>query len=187
MTAARPVRRLAATVAAVAAVASVAIAVLAGCTTTVHDFPPAGSTPQGVTGSTTAETVASVIRSLDGAGLQAEVTTRPFRPSEGPLLAGAPRTVVEVALPDDPDPAFVVVYALATDEAAVRAARDHAAYLAAGIGGAVQYPPGTRFAIQATRSNVVYFHWLPATSPDSRMATIEDTLKSLGTTIEVPR
>ncbi len=184
MTPAGPMRRLAA---AFAVAAWVAVAgVLAGCTTTVHDFPPAGSTPQAVTGSTTAQTVASVVNALDQAGLQAEVTTRPFRPSEGPLLSAAPRSVIEIALPDDPDNAFVVVYALPTDEAALTAATDHAAYLAAGIGGGVQYTPGTHFVIQAIRSNVVFFYWLPASSPDSRMTTIEDTLRSLGTTIDVP-
>ncbi len=186
MTPARPVRRLASMAAAVM-LGTLLAGALGACTTTVHDFPPAGSTPQAVTGSTTAGTVASVIRSLDETGLQAEITTRPFRPSEGPLLAAAPRTVIEVALPDDPEHAFVVVYAFPTEEAALRAAKDHAAYLAAGIGGAVQYPPGTRFAISVVRSNVVFFHWLPLTSPDARMGMIEDTVGSIGTTVQVPR
>ena len=182
MTAARAPRRVAALVSLLAV-----LAVIAGCVTTMHSFPPAGSTPQPVTGSTTARTTAAVIRMLDGAGLQAEVTSRPFRPFEGPLLAGAARTVIEVDLPDDPSGgAFVVVYSLATPEAALAAATDHAAYLAAGIGGRVQYPPGTRFTVQVTGSNVVFFNWLPATSPDQRTDTIEETLRSLGASVEVP-
>ena len=114
------------------------------------------------------------------------MTARPFRPFEGPLLAGAARTVIEVDLPDDPPGKFIVVYAFATPEAAMAAATDHAAYLAAGIGGRVQYPPGTRFTVQVTKSNVIFFSWLPATSPDSRTATIEETLRSLDVSVEVP-
>ena len=161
-------------------------AAMAACTTTVNPFPPPGSTPQPALGATTAETVASVIRAFDNAGLQAEVSAKAFRPFEGPLLDGAPRTVIEVDLPDDPSSGFVVVYALATSDAALAAASDHAAYLAAGIGGLVQYPPGTRFTVRVVGSNVIFFSWLPATSPDSRTSTIEDTLRSLGTAVEVP-
>ena len=160
-------------------------AALGACVTTRNTFPPPGATPAAIDAPTTERTVATVIRMLGDMGMQADISSRPFRPVEGPLVAAAPRTVIEVKLPNDPAGAFVVVYSFASPEAALTAAEDHAAYLAAPIGGGVQYPPGTRFTIQVTQSNVVFFSWLPSGS-DSPKATIEETLRSLERTVEVP-
>src|SRR3982751_6076989 len=64
-------------------------------------YPPAGSTPQPAGGSTSAATQA-VLSALATAGLQATVAASAYRPAEGPLLAAAPRTVLQVTMPDDP-------------------------------------------------------------------------------------
>lgn len=130
--------------------------------------------------------VAQVIAGLAADGLQAADSNRPYRPVEGPLLAAAPRSVVQVTLPEDPDHGFVVVYALPTEAAAKEAAEDHATYLAAGIGGAVQNPPGTQYVLRQVGPYVVYFSWLPANSPDPRTSQIADALRRIGTEVQVP-
>jgi hypothetical protein len=167
---------------------SVAVAlafVLAGCVTTLHSFPPPGSTPRPPTDASAA-TAAVVISALGTQGLEAAVSNRAYRPAEGPLLAGAPRTILQVTLPEDLDHGFIVVYSLASPAAAQAAAEDHAAYLAAGIGGGVQYPPGTEFVLRVVGSTVVFFNWLPANSPDPRTAQIAPALASVGTEVEIP-
>jgi len=124
-----------------------------------------------------------VLMALAAASLQATDAAQAYRPPEGALLAAAPRSVIQVALPDDPDHGYVLIYALGSPDAAAAAARDHAAYLASSIG-KVYYPPGTRFVLRQLGSTVVYFHWLPANAPDARTATIAQALETVGT--EVP-
>lgn len=158
---------------------------LGACVTTVNSFPPQGSTPQ-PPGDATAGAVAQVVSALGAEGLQGGESNRPYRPVEGPLLAAAPRTIVQATLPDDPTHGFIVVYALASPAAAQAAAEDHAAYLAAGIGGGVQYAPGTEFVLRVVGSNVVFFSWLPANSPDSRTGQIADALETVGTGVAIP-
>ena len=157
--------------------------VVAACATTRSTFPPPGTSPQPA-GDATAAATQQVIAALAGAGLQATQSVRANRPPEGPLLAAAPRTVLEVPLPDDPDPNVIVLYALGSPEAALAAARDHAAFLASGTGG-INRPPGTRYVIQVVGSTVIFFSWLPASSPDARTATIAQTLATLGEAIPV--
>jgi hypothetical protein len=158
---------------------------VSACVTTRNSFPPEGSTPKPA-GDATATTVAQVIAALEGQGLQAAVSSRAYRPAEGPLLAAASRTVIQVTLPDDPAHGSILVYALASPAAAQAAAEDHAAYLAAGIGGGVQYPPGTEFVLRVAGSNVVFFSWLPANSPDARTAQIATALQGVGTEVAIP-
>jgi hypothetical protein len=164
----------------------VAAAALAGCLTTLNTFPPEGSSPRPA-GAGASGTIGRVISALAAAGLQAGPATREFRPVEGPLLAAAPRTVLQVVLPDDPEGGWIVVYSLASPEAAAMAAKDQAAYLGAGIGGGIQYAPGTQFVLPQDGSSVVFFSWLPANSPDKRTATIAQTLPAIGQTVEVVR
>ena len=168
------------------AIGAVVLAVaLGGCITTRNSFPPAGSTPKPA-GDATAATVTQVIAALQAQGLQAAVSDRAYRPAEGPLLAAASRTVIQVTLPQDPSRGSIVVYALASPAAAQAAAEDHAAYLAAGIGGGVQYPPGTEFVLRVVGSNVVFFNWLPANSPDPGTQQIATALQGVGTEVEIP-
>lgn len=160
-----------------------AIAVIGACAGTTSTFPPVGTTPQPA-GDATAAAKQEILDALRGVGLQPADSVRPFRPPEGPLLAAAPRTIVEAPLQKDPEPAVVVVYALASPDAALAAAKDEAAYLQSNVGGIV-IAPGTQVVLQVVGSNVVFFSWLPADSPDPATATIADALAQIGQKVPV--
>jgi hypothetical protein len=144
-------------------------------------YPPVGTTPQPA-GATTSATMRSVIATLGAVGLQAAETIRAFRPPEGPLLAAAPRTVLQVALPDDPDHGFIVIYALDSPNAALAAANDHAAWVASSIG-RINFPPGARHVLQVLGSTVISFSWLPT---DARLDQVGQALEGLGDGVTVP-
>ena len=165
--------------------AAMAVAVVACAPVPRTTFPPIGSTPAPV-GEATAAAVSQVAAAIAGVGLQASESDRPFRPSEGALLAAAPRTTLRVALPDDPDGAFIVVYALTSPEAAHAAAQDHASFLASATGGRTTYPPGTVFVLRTVGANVVFFSYLPAAAPDARMASIATALATIGDEVPLP-
>jgi hypothetical protein len=147
-------------------------------------FPPAGSSPAPV-GDATAATRGQVIAALAAVGLQAVDANRAHRPPEGPLLAAAPRSILQAALPDDPSHGFVVIYALSSDAAAATAAADHAAYIASGIG-RVQFPADSRFVLRVAGSTVVFFSWSPGVALDERTRLIEDALGTVGTGVQIP-
>ena len=170
-----------------AALSALAIALtLAACGggTTRTTFPPIGVTPQPV-GDATAATEQAIIAGLAASGLQAAEAIRTYRPPEGPLLAAAPRSVLQVALPDDPTHGYVVVYALPSPAAALAAAKDHASYLSSGPGG-IQFPPGTDFVLRVVGSNVVFFHWSPENASDARTPEIARVLRTIGTEVPAP-
>ena len=159
---------------------------LAGCASArgVATFPPLGSTP-GPVGVATDSTAQQVIGALAAAGLPAAVTLRPYRPAEGALLAAAPRSVLQVTLPDDPNHGFVVIYALADPATALTAATDAAAYLASAPG-KIQFVAGSHFIVRVVGATVVFFSWSPDNAPDARTHLIEDTLGQLGTGVQIP-
>jgi len=167
------------------ALVAVAAVALAACAPTARTtFPPAGSTP-GSAGDATAAARQEVIGALGQLGLQATDATRSYRPPEGPLLAAAPRTVLQATLPDDPDHGYIVIYALGSPTAAQAAATDHAAYIASGPGG-IQFVTGSRFVLRVVGSTVVFFTWSPASSPDPRTRSIEDALLRIGSGVPIP-
>ena len=147
-------------------------------------FPPLGVTPPPA-GDATLPARVEVLEALAGLGLQATESARAYRPPEGPLLAAAPRTVLQVTLPDDPAHGYIVLYAFSSPVAASAAARDHAAYVSTGPGG-INYPPGTRFVLRIVGSTVVFFHWSPDVSTDDRTRSIEDALLRIGSGVLVP-
>jgi hypothetical protein len=159
---------------------------LAGCAgaTSRTTFPPPGSTP-GTPGADVDATVEQVIAALGAAGISAAPADRAFRPPEGPLLAAAPRALVQATLATDPDPIWIVVYGLGSPQAAGTAAKDHAAWIASNPG-RINFAPGTKFVIQVVGSTVVFFSWLPASSPDPGPATIANTLAAIGAEVPVP-
>jgi hypothetical protein len=164
---------------------ALALAIVAGCAGPNHaTFPPIGSTP-GPAGVATGPTTQEVIGALAAVGLQASVTLRPFRPAEGPLLAAAPRSVLQVALPDDPDHGFIVIYELADSATALAAATDTAAYIATGPG-KIQFVAGSHFVLRVEGSTVIFFTWSPDNSPDAHTHLIEDALGQIGTGVQVP-
>jgi hypothetical protein len=174
------------TILSLAAVLSLAamLAACAGPAAPRTTFPPFGSTPAPA-GDATAATRQQVIDALAAAGLQAVEAVRPYRPPEGPLLAGAPRTVLQATLPDDPAHGYIVVYALPSAAEAQAAAADHAAYVASSPG-RINFPSDARFVLRVVGSNVVFFHWSPASASDPRTQAIEDALATIGTGVPVP-
>jgi hypothetical protein len=167
------------------ALVTVAVAACGPAVAPRTTFPPLGSTP-GTPGGATAATVRQVIGALAAAGLPATESLRPYRPPEGPLLAGAPRTVVQAQLPDDPNHGFIVIYAFESSAIALAAAEDHAAYIARSPGG-IYLSPDAHFSLRVVGSTVVFFTWLPGAAPDPRTGSIEDALAMIGTGVPIPR
>jgi len=158
----------------VAGWALIALAVL-GCAAPVFTNNPS----PGSGGDAASATKGLVIAALGGVGLQAVDSAKPYRPSEAAVLAGAPRSIVQVQLPDDPDHGFVVIYALGSAVSAENAAVAQAAHVASGTGG-IQFPPGSHFVIRLVDTTVIFFTWSPGTSPDARTHLIEDALNTVG-------
>ena len=129
-------------------------------------------------------TITAVTGALAAVGLQTVPNSPAYRPPEGQLLAGAPRSTVQATLPDDPGHGFIVVYALATPAAAQAAADDQAAYIASGIG-RVQFAPDAHFVLRVLGPTVVFFWWSPGASLDTRTSLIEEALGSVGSAVEV--
>ena len=129
-------------------------------------------------------TITAVTGALAAVGLQTVDDNRPYRPPEGPLLAVAPRSIVQATLPDDPAHGFIVIYALGTDADAQAAADDQAAYVASGIG-RVQFTSDAHFVLRVLGPTVVFFWWSPGASTDARTKDIEAALSNVGTAVEV--
>jgi hypothetical protein len=155
-----------------------ALAVLGCAAPTFTNNPSPGSG-----GDPASATKGLVIAALAGVGLQAVDAGKPYRPSEAAVLVGAPRSIVQVQLPDDPDHGFVVIYALGSAVSAEKAAVAQAAYVAGGPGG-ISFPPGSHFVTRIVDTTVIFFTWSPGASPDSRTHLIEDALNTIG--IAVP-
>jgi hypothetical protein len=158
--------------------AIVALLVVGCAAPSVNTFPPVGFTP-GAAGDATAATKTQLSGALGAVGLQAVDAQKPYRPPEGALLTAAPRSVVQVQLPDDPDHGYVVIYAFDSAAAAEAAARDQATYMASGPG-SIQFPPGSHEVLRIVGTTVVFFTWTPGSAPDQRTHLIEDALDMLG-------
>ena len=157
---------------------------LAACSSPRTTFPPAGFTP-GAPGDDASATKALVLGALGAVGLQAVDSIKPYRPPEGAVMTGAPRSVLQVQLPDDPDHGQVVIYSLGSAVAAERAAFDQATYIASGPG-KIQFPPGSHFVLRTVGTTVIFFTWSPGGSPDQRTGLIEQALNTLGVAVPIP-
>jgi hypothetical protein len=146
-------------------------------------YPPAGST-RAPAGDATAATRVKIATALAVEGLQSVDAAVAYRPPEGPAFASAPRSVVQVQLPNDPTRGFIVVYAFDSPNAALAAATDQAAYIASGPG-RVQFVNDTQFSLRVLGSTAIFFAWSP-TSPDPRTAAIGIALAQVGTAVPIP-
>lgn len=155
----------------------------AGPASTGPTYPPQGVTPPPA-GDATRAALNQVLRALDAVGLDGAVASRPYRPPESARLAAAPRTVVQVALPDDPERGLLVVYGLDSPGSAGAAATEQAAYIASGPG-RIQFPPDAHFVLRVVGSSVVFFTWSPGGSADPRTADIATALETVGTGVPV--
>ena len=161
------------------------VAITAGCAVRPRGptYPPAGVTPPPA-GSATDAARAAVIAAIAGTGLQATDPQQDYRPPEGPWFAAAPRTVLQVNVPNEASPRFVVVYAFGSAADAATAAADEATYVAHGPG-KVLFPIDTRFTIRVLGATAIFFAWSPG-SADPQAGAIEQALDTLGTAVPIP-
>jgi hypothetical protein len=166
--------------------------VLAGCAPTASTPNPTAapvlSQAPALSGAVAA-TADRVAAALGSVGLT--VTAVPpqpvvFRPGESPLLAAAPRLVLQALLAGDANHGFIVVYDFADDAAAGAAGAEMAGYLASGPG-RIQFPNDARHVLQQVGPTLVFFTWSPAASPDPKLATLAGALETLGTGIPIVR
>lgn len=175
-------RAIAQSIALAACVAAVAACSVGG--TERPTFPPVGATP-GSAGQATAAARAQIAAALSVEGLQVVDATTAYRPPEGALFAAAPRTVIQVTLPDDPTHGYIVLYVFDSPAAALAAATDQAAYIASGPG-RVQFVLDSQFTLRVLGSTAIFFAWSPDNSPDSRTASIPIALSQVGAPVEIP-
>lgn len=147
-------------------------------------FPPVGASTAPA-GAPAASTRAALMAALAAQGLQLEDVVSPYRPAEGPRVAGAARMVVRVIIPDDPEHGRIAIYEFVTPNDAFVAATEQAAYVSSGVG-RVQFPTDARFTIRTVGSTVVFFAWTPASSPDRWNERIAETLATVGFEVVVP-
>jgi hypothetical protein len=139
----------------------------------------------GPAGDLTDATEAVVIGALGDVGLTAAEAQLPYRPPEAALLSNAPRTVIQAALPDDPNHGFVVIYALQSPQAADAAGADQAAFIESNRGGS--FARTSRFSLRVGGSTVVFFWWVPETVIDQRTALVEEALLGVGSEVPIAR
>jgi hypothetical protein len=147
-------------------------------------FPPLGTTPAPA-GTSTAGARAQVAAALAVEGLEVVDVVAAYRPPEGAIFAAAPRTVVQVVLPDDPTHGYIVLYALGTSAAALAGAQDEAAYIASGPG-RVLFVPGSQFSLRVLGDVAIFFTWSPDNSPDLRTPSIALALSQIGDEVAIP-
>ncbi len=171
----------------------VALLVLAGVvaacspTTTapVSTYPPESAPPATADTPAIDLAVATLVTALGEQDLVLQPARNDFRPAEGPALAGTPRAIYQVVLPDDPAHGYLVIYDLPDPTRAAAAGADQAAYLSSGPG-RVQTPIGTRHVIRQLGSVIILYSWIPGSSPDERTPRIEDALLTVGVPIPIP-
>ena len=165
---------------------ALAAAALIGATAACATEPPTTyGPPGGPAGALTDATESLVIAKLGSVGLSAVEAPLPYRPSEGALLANAPRTVLQVTLPEDPNGAFIVIYALQSPQAADVAAAEQAELITSNRGGA--FPNASRFSLRVVGNTVVFFTWIPDAAIDPRIRSIEEALLGVGSEVPIDR
>lgn len=161
-------------------------ALAGGCDTSGPATFPTGPTgPDRTASAAAATTVAELTRLLGERSLIVTTPEEPYAPSEAMALAAAPRDVLQVQMPDDPDGGWIVVYDFPDADAAMTAAREQADWIASGPG-RVQTPIGTRHVIRVLGPTVVLYSWHPDAAPDPRAAEIADALAGFGIGVFVP-
>ena len=172
-------------------VAVSAAVALAGCgpaTTATPSVPIASAGPAATVTAAVNQTRGAIASALATGGVAAQLgdATRPYRPAESGRLRNAPRAVYQVALPDQPDAGFIVVYEFPDAASAVDAGNEEAGYLGSGPA-KVQFPLGTEHVLQAVGTTLVLYSWLPSASSDPTAGKVADALKVLGVGFAVPR
>jgi len=178
-------RRSVPALAAALAAAMLAGAMLAACAAPrrAPTYPPADTTPAPA-GSQTDAARALVIGALTSAGLAAGDPGQPYKPPEGPWFAAAPRTVVQITVPGETAPRFIVLYAFSSSADAASAAADQATYVSRGAG-KPYFVLDTRFTIRLLGPVALFFAWSPSNA-DPRTMDVETALDTIGTAVAIP-
>jgi hypothetical protein len=161
---------------------------LAGCgigASTVP-IPTAVPSPSQVVSAGVNATAGQVTAALRTTGIVAGPAIVPYRPAESPLLAAAPRVVLQAILPGDDAHGFIAIYDFADAAGAYAAGTEMADYLASGPG-RIQFPNDAKHVIRQVGSTVVFYTWSPATSPEAEAATVATALETLGLEIPIVR
>jgi hypothetical protein len=180
----RPGLRIGLVVAAALALAACGIGASRGTPVT---FPPESFGPSGGVSSAVEQARGELIRALGAAGYQVGDPRIPYRTAESARLAGAPRRVVQVLLPDEPEHGFISIYEFPDPATARVAGEEEAVYLASGPG-RVQFQPDTRLTLRQLGTTLVFYAWSPANAVDQeRSAGIQRVLETIGTAVAIPR
>jgi hypothetical protein len=162
-------------------------ALAAGCggAATTASIGPSPS-PSPATSAAAETTRAELTRVLGARSIGLEIARSPFRPPETPVLAAAPRLVLEAFLPDDPTAGQIVVYELPSVAQADEAGRELATWISSGPG-RVNFTPDSRFVLRALGSTLVFFSYAPGSLEDpAAAAELAEALATVGTGIDVP-
>lgn len=148
--------------------------------------PPASPTPAPSISVAIGLTRLQVAAALGAIGVPIVDAHVPYRPGESPLLAAAPRLVVQAVVADAPDAGFIVIYEFPDGQTATTAAEEMVRYVASGFG-QVQFPTDARFVLRQVGSTLVFYAWSPGTSPSPILGEIGVALGSLGQGYEIRR
>lgn len=161
------------------------LASAAACTTRPKGptYPPADATPAPA-GPATDAARGAVSSALGAAGLQAVDPQQPYVPQQGPWFAAAPRTVLQVSVPNEAGPRYIVLYAFASSADASSAAADQASYVSRGPG-KVYFPSDAHFVIRVLGSVAIFFTWSPG-GADPKVGDIETALDTIGSGVAIP-
>ena len=157
-----------------------------GASKVVVTFPPSTVGPAATVSPAVAQTRAAIATALAPFSLQLDDADRPFRPPESARLASAPRAILQVVLPADPDGGNIVVYEFRDAAAAVDAGNELAGYIGSGAG-RVQFPTDAQHAIRQLGTTLIVYTWSPSTSPDPGSRMIAEALATLGIGFAPPR
>ena len=172
----------------VAAVLTASAVLLAACGigASKAPIPTAAPSPTQVVSAGADATAGQVTAALRSAGIVAQPALVPYRPAEPPLLAAAPRVVLQAILPGDDAHGFIAIYDFADAAGAYAAGSQMAGYLASGPG-RVQFPNDAKHVIRQVGSTIVFYTWSPANSPEAEAATVATALETLGLEIPIVR
>lgn len=165
-----------------------AAATLAGCGMAARQVtpPPVSPTPAPSVSVVLGLARVQVAGALGAVGIPIVDAPVPYRPAESPLLAAAPRLVVQAVVPEAPTAGFIVLYEFLDGETATAAAQEMARYVASGPG-QVQFPTDARFVLRQLGSTLVFYVWSPGAAPSKALGEIATALEAIGQGYDIRR
>lgn len=170
------------------AAALVGTATLAGCGIAARQVtpPPVSPIPAPSVSVVLGLARVQVAGALGAVGIPIVDAPVPYRPAESPLLAAAPRLVVQAVVPEAPAAGFIVLYEFLDGQTATAAAQEMARYVASGPG-QVQFPTDARFVLRQLGSALVFYAWSPGAAPSPTLGEIATALEAIGQGYDIRR